>query len=202
MKTATTEEVREHLETFLDEAVEDDQRAIVHISREKVFPATPFVFLFVDNFERICDVHSLTAFEIRTVMKLIQKMQFGNQVSLTQAAIASEMNATRQQVNRVFKRLHSIGVMVDDEHGNTFINLELFMKGKFSNADREFKRQYNLSQRINRELKNPVTSPFDFNKKERKPTKQKAGTKVPAPAQAPQPELFDVDNQVEFDDAQ
>lgn len=200
-KTVTTEEVRERLDTFLDEDVEDEARAIVHISREKVFPATPFVFLFVDNFERICDVHRLTAFEIRTVMKLIQKMQFGNQVSLTQAAIAAEMKSTRQQINRVFKRLNEIGVMVCDEFGNTFINLELFMKGKFSNADGEFKRQYALSQQINRELKNPVTSPFDFTKKERK---AKAGTKTKKAVEAPtppQPELFDVDEQVEFDGA-
>lgn len=200
-KTATTEEVREHLETFIEEDVDDDARAIVHISREKVFPATPFVFLFVDNFERICDVHRLTAFEIRTVMKLIQKMQFGNQVSLTQAAIAAEMSATRQQINRVFKRLQSIGVMVSDDYGNTFINLELFMKGKFANADREFRAQYALSQQINRELKNPVTSPFDFTKKERK-AKARTKPKAVEPVPPPQPELFEVDDQVEFDGAQ
>jgi len=186
-KIATPEEVREHLEDFIEEAVEADQHAIVNISREKIFPATPFVFLFVDNFERICDVHRLTAFEIRTVMKLIQKMQFGNQVSLTQAAIAAEMKATRQQINRVFKRLNEIGVMVADEYGNTFINLELFMKGKFSNADREFKQQYALSQQRNRELQNPVTSPFDFNKKR--------AAKAKAKAKAKQPELFETEGE-------
>lgn len=170
---ATPEQVPEHLHNFIEDRLTEDEKVVLNISKEKVFPATPFVFLFVDNFEKICEKHRLTAFEIRTVMKLIQKMQFGNQVSLTQAAIASEMNAPRQQVNRVFKRLHDTGIMIDDEHGNTFINLELFWRGKFSNADREFKKQYALSQQRNRDLQNPTTAPFDFTKKKERARKAK-----------------------------
>lgn len=182
-KAATPSEVAEHLTDFIDGEMEEEQRAIVHISREKVFPATPFVFMFVDNFERICAVHKLTAFEIRVLLKLIQKMQFGNQVNLTQVAIAAEMAVAKQQINKTFKRLIDTGVMVNDEFGSTFVNLEMFMKGKFSNADREFKRQYDLSQQRNRELSNPVTSPFDFNKKGKAAKTKKA--------KVTQPELFD-----------
>lgn len=180
-RVATPEQVRDALTDYQDQLPEDT-KAVVHIAKEKLLPATPFVFLFVENFEAIAGRAKLTAFEMRVCMRMMAKMQYGNQVSLTQAALASEMDVARQQINRVFKRLQDIGVLVQDEHGSVFFNLELVLKGKFSNLREEFKPQYELSRQRNQDLGNDTEAPFTFEKKPK-------GKKAPKPQ--PQPDMFE-----------
>lgn len=182
MATATPSEIRDQLSGY-QENLEQEQKAIVHISKEKMVPQTPFVFLFAENFESILAKHKLTGFCCRLIMKMISRMQYGNMVSLTQTALASEMGVKKQQVNEAYSRLLEVGILVKDQHGAIFFNLELVLKGKFSNLQSEFKHQAEVSRSNNELMKHDTMPPFDFKPKKRgRPSKQQTLLKEAAAA--------------------
>lgn len=123
-----TEKLGKHLEN-INPDVHPDVKVIVSTSKTSVKPENPFVILFAQVFRQIILEFDLNASDIVVLTLLAEKMQYGNQVSITQTALANELNMKKQNVNRSFKKFKESGLLIEDDFGNQFINPQIIAKG-------------------------------------------------------------------------
>lgn len=87
-----------------------------------------FVIAFTDNLVQFAELN-ISQNELKVVVYILQKMEYGNLISIKQSAIAGAINLDKAVVSRVFKKLHQKGILIKDEEGNEFVNSNLFAKG-------------------------------------------------------------------------
>lgn len=165
---------------------EGDTNVIIAKEKFRAIPQTMFVFLFIENLYTILTKHKLSQFDLKLMLLMLTKMQYGNQLQITQLALAMELSKGEekkvhvQQISRAFTNLRASGILVKDEFGNIFFNLEVVLKGKFANIPEDYERQYKASVDTNFALKNATTPPFDLSllKDQIKKSKKQKSTKV------------------------
>lgn len=123
-----TEKLGKHLEN-INPTVHPDVKVIVSTSKTSVKPLNPFALIFLQVFRELILKFDLNGSDIVVLTLLAEKMQYGNQVSITQTALANELNIKKQSVNRTFKKLKNCGLLLEDEFGNQFINAQILAKG-------------------------------------------------------------------------
>lgn len=155
------------------QAKEGDTTVIIAKDRFRAIPQTMFVFLFIENLYKILAKYKLSQFDLKLMLLMLTKMQYGNHLQITQKALSIELETSVQQVSRGFKSLKDSGILVVDEFGSLFFNLELVLKGKFTNIPEHYEKQYKASIARNHALENKTTPPFDFDLISQQITKSK-----------------------------
>ncbi|NBI43990.1 hypothetical protein GVX76_11090 [[Haemophilus] felis] len=123
-----TEKLGKHLEN-INPNLHPEVKVIVSTSKTHVKPLNPFVLIFHQVFREIILKFDLGGFDVVLISLLADKMQFGNQVAITQTALAKELGVKRQAVTRSFKKLKDCGLLLEDEFGNQFLNAQVIAKG-------------------------------------------------------------------------
>lgn len=112
----------------LQTALEDSHTAII-VGRQRVKPLNQFVMLFYANLRQIIEEHDLNTTTLKVLLMLIEKMEYGNLVQLKQSALAKEMGMQRQNINRAFRTLKDIGLLLELETG-IYVNPHVITKGE------------------------------------------------------------------------
>ena len=97
---------------------EGDIKATVVIqSDNKVSIKNDFVILFLENFDRLITQLKLTTTELRVLIYILKKMEYGNLLTLNQKSVCVALD------------MKSSNVLVLDDEKNMYINSNLVMKG-------------------------------------------------------------------------
>lgn len=123
-----TEKLGKHLEN-INPDLHPEVNVIVSTSKTPVKPLNPFALIFLQVFRELILKFDLNGSDIVILTLLAEKMQYGNQISITQVALAKELNIKKQAVNRAFKKFKTCGLLLEDEFGNQFINSQILAKG-------------------------------------------------------------------------
>jgi len=90
--------------------------------------AGKFIFLFPENWRKLVINYGLSGLESNVLMLIMEKMQFGNLVQISQAGIASELNTKQPSISRVFKSLKEKQVLIEKDK-SIYLNPRLASKG-------------------------------------------------------------------------
>lgn len=147
-----TEKLGKHLEN-INPNLHPDVKVIVSTSKTPIKPQNPFALLFLQVFRQIILDYDLNGSDMVVLTLLAEKMQYGNQISITQVAIANELNIKKQSVNRTFKKFKECGLLLEDEFGNQFMNAQIIAKGNlWEHKDNEAIYQLCLDAMKDRDL--------------------------------------------------
>lgn len=120
---------KSEVQTVVDKVVQGD--ATIFIGETKVKSNVEFVMLFGANFDTVLrENNALHMRDMRVLFAVLNKMAYGNQLSIKQKAIAAELSMDQSNVCKSWKKLQDAGVFIEDVHGNEFVNFDLFLKGK------------------------------------------------------------------------
>lgn len=98
-----------------------------------------FCLAFLGNFRQLLDAGTTTQ-EMKVVAYVLEKMEYGNLVCLSQTAIAKEFGCSQQAISKHFKSLEKRGFFVRKD-GHLFVNSTIFAKGLATRMD-EKRRQH------------------------------------------------------------
>lgn len=106
-----------------------DSKAAIYVGRKKIKPLNEFVLLFYENLREIIEEYDLNTTNLRVLLVLIEKMEFGNLVQLNQSALAKELGMQRQNLHRAFKKLKDIGLLLEID-SSLYVNPHVIAKGQ------------------------------------------------------------------------
>lgn len=125
-----------------------DVKATVIIQNDnKVSLKNDFVILFLENFDRLITELKLNTSELRVLIYILKKMEYGNLVSLSQVSVVKALDMNKSNVSIVFKKLIKKDVLIKDEDGNMYVNSNIVMKGLRHRLSREKKENLKKSQK-------------------------------------------------------
>lgn len=125
----------------------DVKATVIIQSDNKVSLKNDFVILFLENFDRLITELKLNTSELRVLIYILKKMEYGNLVSLSQVSIVKALNMNKSNVSVVFNKLIKKDVLIKDSDGNMYVNSNLVMKGLRHRLSREKKENLKKSQK-------------------------------------------------------
>jgi predicted transcriptional regulator len=125
-----------------------DIKATVIIQNDnKVSLKNDFVILFLENFDRLITELKLSTSELRILIYILKKMEYGNLVSLSQVSVVKALEMNKSNVSVVFNKLIKKNVLIKDDDGNMYVNSNIVMKGLKHRLSREKKENLKKSQK-------------------------------------------------------
>ena len=135
------------VQEIVNKAVQGD--ATIFIGETKVRTQVEFVMLFGANFDTVLrDNETLCMSDMRVLFAVLTKMAYGNQLSIKQKSIASELKMDQSNVSKAWKKLQDVGIFIEDIHGNEFVNFDLFLKGKGRSVVDQFEAQAQMCHNV------------------------------------------------------
>ena len=138
---------KNQVQTIVKEAVQGD--ATIFIGETRIKAQVEFVMLFGANFDLLLKQNdTLCMSDMRVLFAVLNKMSYGNQLSIKQKAIASELKIDQGNVSKSWKKLLDAGIFTQDIHGNEFVNFDLFLKGKGRSVVDNFEIQAQMCHNV------------------------------------------------------
>lgn len=135
------------VQKIVEAAVPGD--ATIFIGETRVKAQVEFVMLFGANFDTVLrDNETLHMRDMRILFAVLNKMAYGNQLSIKQKSIASELGIDQSNVSKSWKKLQDAGIFIEDIHGNEFVNFDLFLKGKGRSVADNFEIQAQMCHNV------------------------------------------------------
>lgn len=108
------------------------EKITVNVRKEHssdIQPGIAYVHAFLDNLEKLGK--NMSGSEYTIMIRLCKLMQHGNLIaSISQSALAEELNMSKSNVCKCWKKLINKGILIlDGKH--TLINANLFLKGQY-----------------------------------------------------------------------
>lgn len=100
---------------------------IISSKKRQIKPLNDFVILFLNSFVSLMVKFDLQKNDMLVLFAILSKMKNGNQVNITQKAIAKELGRDTANLNRNYKKLRECGILISDEYGNEFINTNIIV---------------------------------------------------------------------------
>lgn len=118
---------------------------VVTKDKKQVKPLNDFVILFLNSFLDLMIKFDLQKMDMLVLFAILTKMKNGNQVSITQKAIAKELGREPSNLNRNYKKLRESKILIQDEFGNEFINTNIIVNKSLRRIKVEDLELYNKS---------------------------------------------------------
>lgn len=134
--------------------------ATIFIGETRIKSQVEFVMLFGANFDAVLRENKFFMNDMRVLFAVLNKMAYGNQLSIKQKSIAEELGMDTSNVSKSWNKLLKTGVFVKDRFGNEFVNFDLFLKGKGKTVGEQFEEQAQLSHDILQAQKVQTKRPF------------------------------------------
>lgn len=104
-----------------------------------------FVMMFIDNMRTLADL-GLSSRQMKILLYIIEKMQYGNLFILSQKQMSEDLNIDKSDVSRDMRALFKQGAIIEKE-GHRYLNSNIFSKGLKGSMDEE--RSKNLANAQN-----------------------------------------------------
>lgn len=103
----------------------------VNVSKFREKPEDEFVFYFVINMNALIQDPVITKQDIAVLMQYAARMQYGNQLNISQVDIAEDLQINKSRVSNSVKKLIERGVFYK-EGRSLFMNWKFLAKGNLS----------------------------------------------------------------------
>lgn len=108
----------------------------IYMGKARLPIANNYVILFYHALYTVIDDYDLSRNEIRTMLKILEYMQFGNLISMSQKKLGEDLKINKGRMSTIMKRLKTCGLILDDS-GNLYLNPQVIAKGKFLDKQEE-----------------------------------------------------------------
>jgi len=125
----------------------DVKATVIIQSDNKVSLKNDFVILFLENFDRLITELKLNTSELRILIYILKKMEYGNLVSLSQVSVVKALGMNKSNVSVVFNKLIKKDVLIKDSDGNMYVNSNIVMKGLKHRLSKDKKEKLKKSQK-------------------------------------------------------
>ena len=95
---------------------------------KKVTVKANFVLAFTSNLRQLAELN-ISQNELKIITYILEVMEYGNLISISQAAIAKNTGVAKSNVSHNFKKLKDKKILIVDKDGNLLMNSALFQKG-------------------------------------------------------------------------
>lgn len=131
----------------------------ITVSPQRLKPDNEFCFVFLDPISdflegRINNV-KLDATDIKIFFRYGKRMQFGNQIVISQQTIANDLGIPRQSVTRAVAKFIKAGVFYKEDN-SLYMSWKFMAKGnltEFIKLEREKKKQEKILNQLNKKKK-------------------------------------------------
>ena len=124
-------ELSEERKAEVAKALEDGKKVKVTTHFEldkKVTVKANFVLAFTSNLRQLAELN-ISQNELKIITYILEVMEYGNLISISQAAIAKNTGVAKSNVSHNFKKLKDKKILIVDKDGNLLMNSALFQKG-------------------------------------------------------------------------
>lgn len=95
-----------------------------------------FVVAFTSNLRQLAELN-ISQNELKIITYILEVMEYGNLISISQAAIARNTGIAKSNVSHNFKKLKDKNILILDKDGNLLMNSALFQKGLSHSMNKE-----------------------------------------------------------------
>ncbi len=95
---------------------------------KKISVKANFVLAFTSNLRQLAELN-ISQNELKIITYILEVMEYGNLISISQAAIAKNTGIAKSNVSHNFKKLKDKKILIVDADGNLLMNSCLFQKG-------------------------------------------------------------------------
>ena len=124
-------ELNEERKAEIAKALESGKKLKVTTKFEldkKVSVKANFVLAFTSNLRQLAELN-ISQNELKIITYILEVMEYGNLISISQAAIAKNTGVAKSNVSHNFKKLKDKKILIVDKDGNLLMNSALFQKG-------------------------------------------------------------------------
>lgn len=124
-------ELNEERKAEIAKAIESGKKVKVTTKFEldkKVSVKANFVLAFTSNLRQLAELN-ISQNELKIITYILEVMEYGNLISISQAAIAKNTGVAKSNVSHNFKKLKDKKILIVDKDGNLLMNSALFQKG-------------------------------------------------------------------------
>jgi len=136
---------------FIEEYIENSQLQsntyTEDANNKKINFKNEFVIAFTDNLEKLAFELEVSNAELKVITYILKKMEFGNLITLKQAAITVALNMKKSNMSAIFKSLKKKNILIQDEEKNLYMNSNIFAKGLNHKMKRDKREDLKKSQK-------------------------------------------------------
>ena len=89
----------------------------------------PYAYIFRENVDRVLQEHKLGATTFRVLFRVLALVSRGDVVAISQTGVAGDLGMSKQQVHKAWRELRVASILLLDESGHEYLNVNLFYRG-------------------------------------------------------------------------
>lgn len=129
----TKNDLKEALNNLVDN-MKDGENINVFKGRKKANIKEDFIMVFNKALLKAVITYKLSNTDISVLLQVIEYVSWGNVINLTHQNIADDLDLTRPQVSKSFKKLKESGIFIEGKKGSLFLNPQYLVKGDLLKA--------------------------------------------------------------------
>jgi hypothetical protein len=99
------------------------------VVEKKVNLTAPYAYIFGENVDRVLQDHKLGATTFRVLFRILALVSRGDVVAISQTGVAGDLGMSKQQVHKAWRELREASILLLDESGHEYLNVNLFYRG-------------------------------------------------------------------------
>ena len=99
------------------------------VVEKKVNLTVPYAYIFGENVDRVLQEHKLQATTFRVLFRILALVARGDVVAISQTGVAGDLGMSKQQVHKAWRELRNAQILLLDESGHEYLNVNLFYRG-------------------------------------------------------------------------
>lgn len=101
----------------------------VSVVEKKVNLTQPYAYVFGENMDRVLQGTKLGATTFRVLFRILALVSRGDVVAISQTGVAGDLGMSKQQVHKAWRELREASILLLDESGHEYLNVNLFYRG-------------------------------------------------------------------------
>ena len=99
------------------------------VVERRVNLTAPYAYIFGENVDRVLQDHKLGATTFRVLFRILALVSRGDVVAISQTGVAGDLGMSKQQVHKAWRELRDASILLLDESGHEYLNVNLFYRG-------------------------------------------------------------------------
>lgn len=120
---------REELRTGREHVALTGKEGHTSVVEKKVNLTQPYAYIFGENVDRVLQEHPLKATTFRVLFRILALVARGDVVAISQTGVAGDLGMSKQQVHKAWRELRESSMLLLDESGHEYLNVNLFYRG-------------------------------------------------------------------------
>lgn len=120
---------REEARTGREHVALTGKEGFTSVVEKKVNLTQPYAYIFGENVDKVLQEHALKATTFRVLFRILALVARGDVVAISQTGVAGDLKMSKQQVHKAWRELREASILLLDESGHEYLNVNLFYRG-------------------------------------------------------------------------